>query len=167
MNGRTDNERLLADVLGPEFGAALLDETLRHVRRRRQWRHARRFGGVLGLLAMMGIAVWPKTPARIARKEIPIPPVTRVAPVAPYQLVLSQPLSPGQIVTTSPGAAMPVIVSAPALKIVVTMRGGYREVGDDELIALAAPHVVALVRHSAQEAELVFLPEPEAGLPQN
>lgn len=165
MNGRTDNERLLADVLGPEFGAALLDETLRHVRWRRQWRHARRLGGVLGLLAMIGIAVWPKTPARLARKEIPIRTVT---PVAPYQLVRSQPLSPGQIVTTSPGAAMPPVVSAPALKIVVTVRGGYLEVGDDELIALAAPHVVALVRHSAQEVELVFLPEPrETDSPRN
>lgn len=52
-------------------------------------------------------------------------------------------------------------------EFVVTIRGAYREVGDDELIALAAPHVVALVRRSPNHAELVFLPEPEADSPRN
>lgn len=57
MNGRTDNERLLDDLLGDDFGPALLGETLRHVRRRRRWRQTRRIGGTMGLLAVIGIAI--------------------------------------------------------------------------------------------------------------
>jgi hypothetical protein len=166
MKRQTDNEQLLTDVLseqsGADFGATLLDETLRHVRRKRQWRRGQRIGGVLALLAIIGVMVWPKVPKHIARKEVPISPVT------PYQLVLSQPLLPNQLVTTSPRAALQLINSAPTLEVVVTARGGYREVGDDELIALAAPHIVALVRRSPNEAELLFLPEPtEAAAPRN
>ena len=49
MNRRTDNERLLDDVLAPEsgseFGATVLAETLRGVRRQRRARQVRRIGG--------------------------------------------------------------------------------------------------------------------------
>ncbi|HEY9174624.1 MAG TPA: hypothetical protein VI136_20250 [Verrucomicrobiae bacterium] len=44
-----------------------------------------------------------------------------------------------------------------------TVLGGYREIGDDALLALAAPRVAALVRRGPHEAELIFVePEPSA-----
>jgi hypothetical protein len=163
MNRRTDNERLLDDVLADESGAgfraALLDETLRHVRRRKQWRQTRRIG-VLALVVAAGIAIWHRPTPRVARQEI------ASLPVAPYQLVISQPLLPGQIVTTAPGAAEQILASAMTLGLVHTTVGGYHEVGDDELIALAAPQIVALVRRGPHEAELVFLPPPAEGTTQ-
>jgi len=160
MNRRTDNERLLDEVLADEsgagFGAALLDETLRHVRRRKLWRRTRRIGGALALAVGIGIAVWRGGP-RGTQQEI------ARSPVAPYQLVISQLLLPGQIVTTFPQATQPVLVSTMTMKVVHTVNGGYHEVGDDELIALAAPQIVALVRRGPHEAELVFLPPPAEG----
>ena len=159
MNRRTDNERLLAEVLADESGKgfheALLGETLRHVRRRRQWRRARRIGGVLALAVVIGIAVWPgKAPNVTPGQEI------ARRPVASYLLVVNQPLLPGQIVTTSPGVTEQVISSTMTLGMVRTTSSGYHEVGDDELFALAAPQTVALIRRGPHEAELVFVPPP-------
>lgn len=164
MNRRTDNERLLADVLADESGdgfrEALLNETLRHVRRRRQWRRARRISAVLALVVVIAISVWPGATPRVTR-----PGIARL-PVATYQLVLSQPLLPGQIVTTSPVAAEQVIASVVTMGMVHTTSGGYHEVGDDELLALAVPQTVALVRHSPHKAELIFLPPPAEPAPE-
>jgi len=163
MNRRTDNERLLDEVLADEsgagFDAALLDETLRHVRRRKQWRRARSIGA-LALVVGIGIAVWHRPTPRVTWPEI------ASLPDAHYQLVVSQPLLPSQVVTTSPGTAQPVLVSAVPLELIHTSAGGYHEVGDDELIALAAPQIVALVRRGPHEAELVFLPPPAEAAPQ-
>ena len=159
MNRRTENERLLDAVLADEsdagFDAALLNETLRHVRRRKQRRQARRIGA-LALVLGIAIGICYRSTPRIAREEIVN------SPVASYQLVVSRPLLPGQILTTSPGAIQPVWVSAVTMELVHTTAGGYHEVGDDELIALAAPQIVALVRRGPHEAELVFLPPPTA-----
>ncbi|MFO1487781.1 MAG: hypothetical protein U1F65_04815 [Verrucomicrobiota bacterium] len=161
MNRRTDNERLLAEVLADESGAgfheALLAETLRHVRRRRQWRRARRIGGALALVVGIGIAVWPRT----ARRVTPAPEIAG-RPAATYQLVVSHPLLHGQLVTTSPGATEQVLSNVMTPGMVHTTSGGYHEVGDDELLALAAPQTVALVRRGPHEAELVFLPPAAA-----
>lgn len=159
MNRRTDNERLLAEVLADESGEgfqeALLAETLRHVRRRRHWRRARQIGGGLALAVVIGIAIWPGTAPRIMPKQ-------EIAgrSVATYQLVVSQRLLPGQLVTTAPGATERVISSLVAAGMVHTTSGGYHEVGDDELFTLAAPQTVALVRRGPHEAELIFLPPP-------
>lgn len=160
MNRRTDNERLLDEVLAGEsgegFSTTLLDETLRHVRRRRQWRRARRIGGALALVVGIGIAVWPGPAPRFTPRQ-----ETASSPVAPYQLVVSQPLLSSQIVITTPGATG-LVISSMTVGLVQTMRGGYHEVGDEELLALAAPQTVALVRRGPHEAELVFLPPPAA-----
>ncbi len=151
MNRKTDNERLLAEVLSHEpaqgFTEALLVETLRAVRRRQQWRRARRIGGGLALVVVLGLALWPAS-------------IHRVAPKTAYQLVVSQPLLPGQLVTTSRGATEQVSSSALALVTVRTANGGYHEVGDDELLALAAPQIVALVKRGPHEAELIIVPPP-------
>ena len=164
MNRRTDNERLLAEVLADESGdgfrEALLEETLRRVRHRRQWRRMRRIGGALALAVVIAIAVWPVARPVVAKREIARLPATS------YHLVISQPLLPGQIVTTAPGSVEPVIASVTTMRVVHTLGGGYHEVGDDELLALAAPQTAALVRRGPHEAELVFLPPLAESAPQ-
>jgi len=164
MNKRTDQEELLADVLAGEssegFNAALLDETLRHARRRRHWRQARRHGGVIALPLLAGFAGWQAARSTIEPKEI-----TRLQPIpAGYQLVISQPLSVTQLVDTQPMVAESVITLHESVAQISTRIGGFREVGDDELLTLAEPQVAALVRRGPHEAELVFVPPPETAV---
>jgi len=70
----------------------------------------------------------------------------------------TQPLAPNQLA-----------VSIATVREVQTVAGSFREVGDDELMALAAPQVVALVRRSPHEAELIFVSSPseDSDSPQN
>ncbi len=163
MTRRTDQERLLADVLreetGDGFHEALLGETLRLARRRRQARLARRVVGVCALLAVTAtLALWrrPHAPVMEARP-----------PAQNYQLTLSQPLSASCVVSSRPLRADEVVSSTLASSVVHTTTGRYRVLGDDELLALS-PLPAALVRRGPHEVELVFVSSPpEAGGQQN
>jgi hypothetical protein len=152
MNHSPDHRHLLAEVLADTspagFREALLGETLRLARRRRQWRQARRGAAVIAVLALALGGVWWK---------LSWPP--KAKPTASYLLVRTQPLSPAQIVTTQP--------LSPG-QLVLTVSGGFREIGDDELLSLVAPQVAALVRRGPHEAELIFVkPGDEASNPPN
>lgn len=161
MNRLSDNERLLNDVLTDEspagFRDGLLNTTLRLARHRRRWRRTRRVGGVLALVALVAVVVWQN-------------PLQRASPLAlrhkVCQVVESQPLTAGMVVATLPVSTERLITSSPAADIVHTTVGGgsYREVGDNELLDLAAPRITALVRHGPHEAELVFV-ESGGGVP--
>jgi hypothetical protein len=158
MKQRTDNERLLADVLDAEadagFSATVLAETLRGVRQRQSVRQFRRVGGaLLVLLALAFVA------GHLLRRGVK-PELARSPQPTSYQLVISQPLASDQIVSTQPLAPEQRVVSETAALVVQTTVGGFREVGDDELMAMAAPNVVALVRRGPHEAELVFVSAP-------
>ena len=163
MTRRTDQERLLADVLreetGDGFHEALLGETLRLARRRRQVRLARRVGGAFALIAVMtAIAIWPRlhAPVQEARQ-----------PAHPYHLTFSQPLPASCVVSSRPLRADQVVVSTLASGVVHTTAGRYQVLGDDELLALA-PVPAALVRRGPHEVELVFVSPPaESGGQQN
>lgn len=158
MNRQTDNERLLADVLTPEadpgFSATLLAETLHRARRRRRVRQLRRYGGALAVL----LAVATLISSYILRRTV-TPELAQLPQPLSYHLVVSQPLAPSQRVSTQPLARSQLVAPA-ATHEVRTAPGGFREVGDDELMALAAPRVVALVRRGPHEAELVFVASP-------
>jgi hypothetical protein len=164
MNERTDKEALLADVLAEEsragFSAALLGETLRHARRRRQWRRVRRAGGALAVLLLAGFVVWQSQPRRMAPTEMAQP---QLAPRA-YELVVSQPLTVGQQVSTQPLAIERFSPAQAAVAQVRTRLGGFCEVGDEELLTLAEPQIAALVRRGPHEAELVFVPPPNTAV---
>jgi hypothetical protein len=164
MNRRTDHEELLADVLAEEsqtgFGDALLGETLRLARRKRHWQQARRAGMVAALLLLAGFGVWqnlPRGKQTIAEVRPPVAP-------PPYQLIVSQSLMKTQLVTTQPMAAESLLVVEVTAPTIRTYDGGFREVGDDELLALAAPQTAALIRRGPHEVELVLIPlaEPSA-----
>lgn len=160
MTNKNDQERLLDDVLVGEadagFHEALLAETLRLARKRRRFRHAQRVGGVLAVVSVIAaVAIW-----RNPRAPVIVPP----PPAQNYQLTLSQPFPAASMVSTRPLAADQLVASKTLASVLhtTTMIGSYREVGDDELLALAAPQVVALVRRGPHEAELLFIPSPVA-----
>lgn len=166
MNKWTDNERLLEDVLTGESGesarVASLENILLLSRQRRRVRAVRRVVVVAALVIASTIGVMRHFAPKTVRPEIAKtnPPAASLAwvtsqPLLSTELVTSQPLLPGQIVSS---------LHAPS--IVHTVPEIIREVGDDELLALAAPQVVALVRRGPHEAELVFL-TPQAALDAN
>ena len=166
MNKWTDSERLLEDVLTGESGesarVASLENILLLSRQRRRVRAVRRVVVVAALVIASTIGVMRHFAPKTVRPEIAKtnPPAASLAwvtsqPLLSTELVTSQPLLPGQIVSS---------LHAPS--IVHTVPEIIREVGDDELLALAAPQVVALVRRGPHEAELVFL-TPQAALDAN
>jgi hypothetical protein len=153
MKPSPEQHRLLADVLGEETGfrEALLGETLRLARRRRHWRQV--WHGLAGLAALALVVMggwWARQPKTL-----------NVVSTIACPVVCTQPLRPEEIVSTRPLMSDLRIASAATVPIVSTVLGSYREIGDDELLALAAPRVAALVRHGPHEAELIFVP-PEA-----
>jgi len=158
MNRRTDQEELLAAVLAEEsqagFSDALLGETLRLARRKRQWRQARRSSGVVALLLVVGFGVWQSKPRGKQTIQLAQPPSAST----PYQLIVSQPLAEAQLVVTQPLGAESLVVAGFATPTIHTYDGGFREVGDDELLALAAPQTAALIRRGPHEADLVLIP---------
>ena len=161
MNRRTDHEDLLADVLAEEsqagFGDALLGETLRLARRKRQWRQVQHTGIVAGLLLLAGFGVWQSLPRGKQTIAVVQPPA---APM-PYQLIVSQPLAAAQLVTTRTLAIESLLVSKFTTPTIHTYDSGFREVGDDELLVLAAPRIAALIRRGPHEADLIFVPSTE------
>ena len=155
MNQRPDKERLLAEVLSAEpdaeFSANVLTETLRGVRRQRRVRQVRRYGMVLAAVVAVTFVSSQllRRPAQPTRAELPKPPGC--------QLVFTQPLIPSQLTETRLFSPDQPVVTTTSVNLVETTTGGFGEIGDDELISLAAPKVVALVRRGPHEAELVFV----------
>ena len=152
MNRPTDHERLFIDALadaGPVgFRERLLGETLRLARRRRQFRQMRRVGTALVLVALLAIWIRPRTvPYHRAKTE---------PSVESYRLVETQPLPASSIVVTQPFAGQ-TVASIPATSIITTAESGdgFRELSDDELLALA-PAPAALVRLGPHSAKLVL-----------
>ena len=158
MNQPVDNEHLLADVLAEAapagFREALLGETLRLARRRRLVWQARRTITVLAVAGVLAILVWRNLPPR---------PAVGPAPVTGCQIIHTRPLPVGNIVTTLPLPAGQLVVSVPTAEIILTSAdsGGFRRIGDDELLALAAPRPAVLVRLGPNSEELIFVDAAE------
>jgi hypothetical protein len=144
MNNRPHNEHLLNDVLAEEtpahFRDALLNQTLGLARRRRHIRRVRLAAFPLALILSAFLLVWHAgTPTR------------------PYELVRTQPLPPEAVLGTRPLPSDSVVTSRPtAIIATATTRSQILEINDEELLDLAAPNPVVLVRYSPHEAELVF-----------
>lgn len=161
MSRPADHEDLLGDVLAeaepPDFRATLLGETLRLARRRRRVRHARRVALLATPLLVLGLVAWylaPPTASPSTPTSSPL--ITPVAP--PYALIHTRTL-PDEAITrsrplgpesqTATFASIATIHTPPDDRLV-------RIVGDDELLALAAPRPAALIRVGPQSQELVF-----------
>jgi hypothetical protein len=156
MNNRTDQESLLAEVLAEasptDFRAAMLAETLRLARRRRQFRQIRR---VVGALAVMGLL------AVLVAQQFSKPPVvsTQLAKKIEkqsYELVRTQPLAANARVSTRSFSAAGFTSTAPSVIEVATVSGGFRLINDNELLALLADKPAVLIRTGPHSEELVF-----------
>ncbi|MBI4661928.1 MAG: hypothetical protein HY735_24160 [Verrucomicrobia bacterium] len=153
----TDVDRLLDDILedviSPPLRAELMDRTLKEARR---WKRVRRVRDGLSVAALalgvLGI-VWRQSG-----------PVSRVggAPPSSFRIVRSEPL-PSSMIVRSKAGSISVVTSSPGFVVVVEsaqQSGLFKEVDDQELLALVEGHPAVLVRHGPREAELVFLSEP-------
>ncbi len=163
MNDPADNERLLTDVLADEAGfrEALFSETLCLARRRRRIRQARRAVSAVVVLVGLATLVWQSLSPRGV--------VPQTAGKS-YGVVHTQPLPEAALVTTKPFSADRFVASVANASIITTpaSSGQFQEIGDDELLALAAPRPVVLVRLGPHSQELVFVnPEDQKGFPLN
>lgn len=156
MNNHADQESLLTEVLAeaspPDFRAVMLAETLRLARRRRQFRQTRQVGGILTVLGLLAVFV---------AQQFSAPPAVSV-PLAKkitkpdYELVRTQPLPAGAIVSTRSFSPTSLAANFPEVAEVVTVRGGYRVINDNELLALLADKPAVLIRTGPHSEELVF-----------
>jgi len=168
MNNRIDQESLLAEVLAeaspPDFREAMLAETLRLARRRRQFRLARQAAGVLavaGLLAVMAAQYFTK-PTSIST------PLAKQNAKPSYELVRTQPMPSGAFISTRNFPAAGSVAPGPKIIEVATTSGGFRLINDDELLALLADKPAVLIRTGPHSEELVFAnPEDQKGFPLN
>jgi hypothetical protein len=156
MNNRANNERLLSEILAEDtpagFREDLLAHTLRLARRRRLTRQARLALVPLALVMGLSFLAWHKLTPNGRFPE----------PARAYVLVHTRPLPPQAYVQTQRLAAAELVGSRPAADILTTAGSGYRarEIDDEELLALAAPNSVVLVRYSPHRAELLFAGSP-------
>jgi len=165
---RADQRLLLEDVLGeslsPDFADELLAQTLTQAGRCRRYRAVKRGAAYLGVAAvvtgMLLVGAFLKVRGRVAVVDTG----------ASCPVVHTMALTPGQVVRTRSLAAVAPVPTFVSVNVVTTTptSGGYRRLGDAELLALLMRHPAALVRLDAQPEKLIFLDPPDAaGFPVN
>ena len=168
MNERTDNQDLLAEVLAeaspPEFREAMLAETLRLARRRRQFRQLRPAAGVLFLMSLLAVLV----AQHFSKPPVVSMPLAKTIEQQSYELVRTQPLPASALVSTRSFSATGFAISIPKVIEVSTASGGFRLINDDQLLALLADKPAVLIRTGPHSEELVFAnPEDQRGFTLN
>jgi hypothetical protein len=154
MKLEPEAERLLADVLEeaapPDFRDALLDRTLRQVRRRRHLRQWNQGLLAAAFIATLSFLVWKARSPKDTNQG---------APGETLEIVSSQPLNPAMIVESSPGMVNMISSSLSTLAVIETspFGDGYRELNDEELLAFTAGRPSVLVRHGPHQAELLIV----------
>ena len=156
MNERTDNQELLAEVLAEaspaDFREAMLAETLRLARRRRQFRRVRPIAGVLVLMGLLAVFV----AQHFSKPSVGSSPLAKKIARQSYELVRTQPLPAGAIVSTRSFSAAGFTASVANVTEIATVSGGFRLINDDQLLALLADKPAALIRTGPHSEELVF-----------
>jgi len=146
------NKPLLSDVLAEDsnadFREALLDQTLRVVRRKRRIRKVRR-GAYASLmvvaLALISFHFFISKPPASKRLE------------PSYALVVTQPFPASAVLATSRDHSVATISTSPTVEWIATAESSpiLHQLDDDELLALL-PSPALLVRRGPHIAELVF-----------
>jgi hypothetical protein len=156
MNNRTEKESLLAEVLAEaspaEFRAALLAETLRRARRRRQFLQARQAVGVLAVVSLLAVLV----AQQFSRTPAVSTPLAKKITKPSCELVRTQPMSAGALVRTRKFSETQFAAPGSTVVEVATVSGGFRVINDNELLALLADKPVILIRTGPNSEELVF-----------
>lgn len=157
MKNESDNEELLNDVFAdaapPAFRAALLDQTLHAVQRRKQVRRRNQ-----ALTAAASVVAALALVARFASLRTSPPP----APVDAF-IIRSQPLSAPTLVATQVGTVDTIHSSGFAVTVVRTssMPQAFEEIGEKQLLDLFAGRPLALVHRGPSQTELVFVNPPD------
>lgn len=156
MNNHTDKESLLAEVLAEaapaDFRAAMLAETLRLARRRRQFRQVRYAAGVLAVMGLLAVLV-PKHFSKEEKSSMPL--VKRIAKPS-YELVRTQAMPAGELIGTRNIPEVQSVVSVSTVVEIATTGGGFLQINDKELLAFLADEPAVLIRTGPHSEELVF-----------
>ena len=154
MRNQIDSDHLLNDVLGEsfpaDFQAELLDRTLRQVRRRRRVRRCSQSLLALALVVAIPLLLW--------RKPLPPAQVAQSPPQA-FGVVQSQPLAPSMIVESQAASVRIITTSADPVTVVQTRASKdlFREIDDEQLLALAGGRPAGLVRDESGHVEFLLL----------
>ena len=162
MKPEFEQHSLLKDVLAEtaprHFERLLLDGTLRAVRRRRRRRQCSRGLAAVGVFAAIALAVWNA-----------LRPTSSVHVIQPaLHIVSSQPLAASMVVRSKSGGVVAVSSSPTTFELVQTgsILDPFKEITDEQLLALVRGRPAALVRQGPHQAELLFLnPEDTNGFP--
>ena len=156
MNNRTDQESLLAEVLAEasptDFREAMLAETLRLARRRRQFRQVRQAAGVLAVTGLLAVLV----AQQFSRQPDVSRPLAKKIVKQSYELVRTQPLPAGALISTRKFSEAQFAAAVSTVVAVATVSGGFRQINDNELLALLADKPAVLIRTGPNSEELVF-----------
>jgi hypothetical protein len=141
---------LLEDSAPPKFGAAVLEKTLLGARRRKR---KRRFNMALSATVVAGIclfSVWKLRETGTLQNQIQQP---------NPMIVISRPLKPQQIVVTQFESVETFVSSASTFTEVRTSgsSGIYKEINDQQLMALLSDQSAVLVHYGPHEAKLILL----------
>ncbi|HUJ71376.1 MAG TPA: hypothetical protein VLZ30_03975 [Verrucomicrobiae bacterium] len=149
-------DEILADTAPGGFAESVLRQMLRQARRRQRVRQLGQ--GLLVAAVLFALSLWlwwPQTP-KLVRTVKEVSPA--VGPRA-FDLVTSQPLQADMIVNTQTGLVSIVTSVSPSTLALVSTRSAdelFRELDDDEMLALLKDRPVALVRYRPHEATLVM-----------
>jgi len=156
MNNRTDQKSLLAEVLAEasptDFREAMLAETLRLARRRRQFRQVRQAAGVLAVIGLLAVLV----AQQFSRQPDVSMPLAKKIVKQSYELVRTQPLPASALISTRKFSEAQFAASVSTAVAVATASGGFRQINDNELLALLADKPAVLIRTGPNSEELVF-----------
>lgn len=149
-------DEILADAAPGGFAESVLRQTLRQARRRQRIRQLRQVLLVAVALSALNLWLWrPHTPelVRTAKKVSP------TAEPRAFDLVMTQPLQADMIVNTQTGLVVIVTATWPSTLALISTRSAdelFRELDDDQMLALLKDQSVALVRYGPHEAALVM-----------
>jgi hypothetical protein len=156
MNNHADKENLLIEVFAEaspaDFRAAMLAETLSVARRRRQFHQTRR---VVGVLMVMGLVVILFT-QQFSKPPVISQPIAKKIMKQNYELVLAQPMPISAVISTRTFTASQLVSSAGTVVEISTTTDGFREINDDQLLALLSDKPAVLIRTGPNSEELVF-----------
>ncbi|MHB8523088.1 MAG: hypothetical protein ACYDH9_20345 [Limisphaerales bacterium] len=149
---------VFADAVSPAWRDALLEQTLRQVRRKRRLRRASQGMALVAVVAVLiagSFGVWRTVQPSWLRV---------VTGRGALEMVTSRPLRPGMLVETRPGAARLVATTPGTVAFVESTRSSFREINDEELLALLNGHPAVLIKRGPNDAELILLnPEDRNG----
>lgn len=154
MKNENEHGRLMDDILEeiapPAFRAELLDRILKQAQRRNRMRRWNNGVFTTAVIAVIGLFAWRMHVPEKGKQEQPLSGLT---------VVTSKPLAASMAVESNPGSVT-VISSFPSTITVVETSPSahdYRELNDEELLAMVAGTPSVLVRLGPHQAELLVV----------